>query len=141
MDFPSFSPGFQFRLVTSRSLLEYTRQKTLIPLCLCRFTGLLGASILHDVVWMIVNEQGGFIKVLTVLLLLLELSTFPSFALAIQGNEEHNWWVLAMPGGFTRSRDRYKNVDEVPAPPRAATPPPPLAPQAPAHAPGAYQTV
>jgi len=119
------------------------------------FTGLLGASILYDVVWMIVNEQGGFVKVLAILLLLLKLPTFLSFALAarqrgaqfgglgIRGNDLGGPTVWAMPGGFTSSRDGYQNVDEVPAPapPRAAAPPPPLAPQAPAHAPGAYQTV
>jgi len=38
-----------------------------------QFTGLLGASTIFDVIWMIQNSQSGFIKFLTVVLTLLKV--------------------------------------------------------------------
>ncbi|KAJ6575122.1 hypothetical protein B0H19DRAFT_1127248 [Mycena capillaripes] len=48
------------------------------------FAGLLGASVVFDIIWMIKNEQNGFIKVLTLLLLLLKIPAFVSFGLALR---------------------------------------------------------
>ncbi|KAF5390151.1 hypothetical protein D9757_002929 [Collybiopsis confluens] len=125
------------------------------------FTGLLGASFLYDVVWMMRNNQHGFIKFLSILLLLAKIPTFFAFALAarqrgaqfgglgVRGNDLGGPTVWAMPGGFT-SGGGYQTVDDEPpaqpAPQRAAAPPPPAtqraaAPPAPPAAPAAYQTV
>jgi hypothetical protein len=119
-------------------------------LSLQAFTGLLGASFIYDVFWMIKNDQNGFVKFLTVLLLLIKIPTFFAFALAARqrgaqfgglGSSSSGPTVWAMPGGFTGGRDGYQNVDDDapvhPAAPRATAPP-----AAPAQAaPGAYQTV
>ncbi|KAF5375229.1 hypothetical protein D9758_000261 [Tetrapyrgos nigripes] len=121
------------------------------------FTGLLGVSMLYDIIWMIKYEQSGFIKFLTIVLLLLKVPTFLAFGLAarqrgaqfgglgIRGSDLSGPTVWSMPGGFTSSgREGYQTVDEeppLPPPPtqhsRPAAPPPPSGPQAP----GAYQSV
>ncbi|KAE9408064.1 hypothetical protein BT96DRAFT_873655 [Gymnopus androsaceus JB14] len=118
------------------------------------FTALLGASVFYDVIWMIRNEQNGFIKLLTVLLLLVKLPTILAFGLAarqrgaqfglgIRGSDINGPTVWAMPGGFTSGRDGYQNVDDEPPvhQPRATAPPPPAHPAPTQAAPGAYQTV
>ncbi|KAJ3786673.1 hypothetical protein GGU10DRAFT_266564 [Lentinula aff. detonsa] len=51
-------------------------------LSLQTFTGLLGASVFYDIVWMANNEQGGFTKFLSILLLLVKIPTFLAFGLA-----------------------------------------------------------
>ncbi|KAJ7181667.1 hypothetical protein C8R43DRAFT_1229473 [Mycena crocata] len=125
------------------------------------FTGLLGGSAIFDVIWMMNNEQNGFIKFLTFVLLLLKIPTFVAFALAvrqrggqfsglgIRGGDLGGATVWdSMPGGFgSGGNNGYQNVDEErPAPYSRPAPPPtmpvaqPAAAQAPA-APGAYQTV
>jgi len=126
------------------------------------FTALLGASAIFDVVWMIRNDQSGFIKFLTFILLMLKIPTFVAFGLAlrqrggqfsglgIRGGDLGGATVWdSMPGGFGASGNNgYQNVDEErpaqysrPAPPPAMPVPQPTA-QAPAAAPGAsYQTV
>ncbi|KAJ6509543.1 hypothetical protein C8R47DRAFT_1208697 [Mycena vitilis] len=124
------------------------------------FTGLLGGSAVFDVIWMMRNDQDGFIKLLTVLLLLLKLPTFVAFSLAlrqrggqfsglgIRGGDLSGATVWdSMPGGLG-GNSGYQNLDEErpaqysrPAPPPSMpVPQPAAAAQAPA-APGAYQTV
>ncbi|KAJ7092734.1 hypothetical protein C8R44DRAFT_835727 [Mycena epipterygia] len=120
------------------------------------FTGLLGASAIFDVVWMISNEQSGFIKFLTFLLLLLKVNFYSSSVrqrgvqfsgLGIRGGDLGGATVWdSMPGGFgSGGNNGYQNVDEErpaqysrPAAPSMPVPQPTA--QAPA-APGAYQTV
>ncbi|KAL0565595.1 hypothetical protein V5O48_016428 [Marasmius crinis-equi] len=130
------------------------------------FTALLGASAIFDVIWMMRHEQGGFSKVLTVIILLLKIPTFLAFGmslrqrgaqfgggLGIRGNDLSGPTVWSMPGGFTSSgRDGYQAMDEErhvesvrppPGPPPAnsagagAHPPPPTT----NSGPGAYQTL
>ncbi|KAJ6610903.1 hypothetical protein B0H10DRAFT_2058519 [Mycena sp. CBHHK59/15] len=123
------------------------------------FTGLLGASAVFDVIWMMRNEQSGFIKFLTFLLLILKLPTFVAFGLAlrqrggqlglgIRGGDLGGATVWdSMPGGFgSGGNNGYQNVDdERPAQYSRPAPPPsvPVAQPAaqPTAAPGAYQTV
>jgi len=89
------------------------------------FTGLLGVSSLFDVWWMVRNEQNGFVRLLTIILLLLKLPTFLAFAsalrqrgaqfsgLGIRGGDLSGPTVWSMPGGFTSGgRDGYQTVDE-----------------------------
>ncbi|KIK70997.1 hypothetical protein GYMLUDRAFT_33101 [Collybiopsis luxurians FD-317 M1] len=129
----------------------YAQENAEAFLSLQVFTALLGASFFYDVVWMIRNDQHGFVKFLSILLLIFKIPTFFAFAVAarqrgaqfgglgVRGNDFSGPTVWSMPGGFTSGRDGYQNVDdEVPAQPApAAAPPPPPAPTAPA----AYQTV
>ncbi|KAH9486926.1 hypothetical protein JR316_0000992 [Psilocybe cubensis] len=120
------------------------------------FTGLLGVSTIFDVVWMIKNEQAGFFKFLTVVLLLLKLPTFFAFANALRqrggqfsGLGAANLGgptVWSMPGGFTSNgREGYQTVDDdtfvrnirtAPSVPHKSA----QSAEAPA-APGAYQSV
>ncbi|TFK41149.1 hypothetical protein BDQ12DRAFT_427035 [Crucibulum laeve] len=127
----------------------YAQEHTEAVQSLQTFTGLLGASAVFDVIWMIRNEQNGFIKVLTI-------PTFLAFAgslrqrgaqfggLGLGGADLAGPTVWSMPGGFTSSgRDGYQNVDEESVhasvrPPAAHSSPPQ---QGPPPAPGAYQTV
>ncbi|KAF8216235.1 hypothetical protein K438DRAFT_1456386, partial [Mycena galopus ATCC 62051] len=48
------------------------------------FTGLLGGSAIFDIIWMTQNEQNGFIRLLTFVLLIGKIPTFVAFALAIR---------------------------------------------------------
>ncbi|THV04943.1 hypothetical protein K435DRAFT_961660 [Dendrothele bispora CBS 962.96] len=124
------------------------------------FTGLLGVSIIYDIVWMSTNGQHGFIRFLNIVLILLKLPTFLAFGLAarqrgsqfggslgVRGGDLSGPTVWSMPGGFTSmGRDGYQTVDDdIPAPPPQRTSVPPAAPagppQAPNAAPGAYQSV
>ncbi|KAH7880734.1 MAG: hypothetical protein NXY57DRAFT_1047216 [Lentinula lateritia] len=123
-------------------------------LSLQTFTGLLGASVFYDIIWMFRNEQGGFVKFLTIILLLVKIPTFLAFGLAarqrgaqfaglgIRGNDINGPTVWAMPGGFS-STAGYQNVDDEISPqPATRTVAPPSGPTAPVQAaPGAYQTV
>ncbi|KII94342.1 hypothetical protein PLICRDRAFT_695347 [Plicaturopsis crispa FD-325 SS-3] len=122
------------------------------------FTGLLGASTIFDIIWMSRNSQNGFIKFVTILILILKLPTFFAFASAMRSRGAQfgglgdrvsglaGPTVWSMPGGFTSGgHDGYQNVDEEPpnhAPPRPSGPPvghapPPSQPAGP----GAYQSV
>ncbi|KAJ7783794.1 hypothetical protein DFH07DRAFT_948796 [Mycena maculata] len=127
------------------------------------FTGLLGVSVFFDIIWMVQNGQNSFIRVITVLLLLLKVPTFITFGLSLRQRGSRftglggirssdlggaTVWD-SMPGGFGSSGNGgYQNVDEErpaaqylkPTPPPASTPVAQPAAQAPA-APGAYQTV
>ncbi|PPQ64267.1 hypothetical protein CVT24_008405 [Panaeolus cyanescens] len=123
------------------------------------FTALLGASAIFDIVWMFRHEQNGFIKFLTVCLLLFKLPTFFAFASAVRqrggqfgglgaGNISGPT-VWSMPGGFTSGdREGYQTVEDDafirnvrlptgPSPPQKPPGPETTAPTAP----GAYQTV
>ncbi|EJF66697.1 hypothetical protein BD309DRAFT_854155 [Dichomitus squalens] len=48
------------------------------------FTFLLGGSILYDIIWMSNNSQHWFVRLLTVLLLILKLPTIFAFATALR---------------------------------------------------------
>ncbi|KXN90018.1 hypothetical protein AN958_05023 [Leucoagaricus sp. SymC.cos] len=130
----------------------YAQEQNDVVQSLQTFTGLLGISAIFDVIWMIRNDQSGFIKFLTVVLTLLKIPTFFSFLLVMRqrgaqfgglGRGEGTT-VWSMPGGFTSiGRDGYQNVDEEsyssqPQPPRAV---PKAAPANNPSTPGAYETV
>ncbi|KLO14447.1 hypothetical protein SCHPADRAFT_939516 [Schizopora paradoxa] len=132
------------------------------------FSGLLGASILMDFIWLSRNTQNWFIKLLCILILILKLPTvMASLAslrqrgeqlsgLGIRGGDLSGPTVWSMPGGFSSQfgggRGGYETVDDEPEPrPRPAAPQvhvsPPAAPPPPANAappppaPGGYQAV
>ncbi|KAI3622601.1 hypothetical protein WG66_015325 [Moniliophthora roreri] len=139
----------------------YTQENTEAFQSLQTFTALLGGSCIWDIIWMTQNSQHGFIKFLTVLLLILKVPTFFAFGLSlrqrgaqfsglgIRGSD----LIWSMPGGFTSTgRDGYQAMDEErpvetsrpaprPAPPTtaptAATPAPPTT----NAGPGAYQSL
>ncbi|KAJ3719946.1 hypothetical protein EV361DRAFT_515220 [Lentinula raphanica] len=119
------------------------------------FTGLLGASVFYDIIWMARNEQGGFIKFLSIVLLLVKIPTVLAFGLkarqrgaqfsglGIRGNDISGPTVWAMPGGFS-STAGYQNLDdETPSQQaqRPAAPAPPAGPPPAQTAPGGYQSV
>ncbi|KAJ7492611.1 hypothetical protein FB451DRAFT_540044 [Mycena latifolia] len=135
------------------------------PQALQTFTGLLGASVVFDIIWMIKNEQNGFIRLLTIILLILKIPTFVTFVLAlrqrgaqfgglgIRGGDLGGATVWdSMPGGFgSVGNGGYQNVDEErpaqrpaqhsrPMPPPSMPVPQPTA-QAPAVSSAGYQTV
>ncbi|KAL4069613.1 hypothetical protein V8B97DRAFT_599788 [Scleroderma yunnanense] len=98
------------------------------------FTGCLMVSTLYDLIWMIINEQSGLIRLLTILLFLLK---FPMCAACLTslrqrgsqfslGADVGGATVWSMPGGFTSTgRDGYQTVDDEPrAPPARVAPPP-----------------
>ncbi|KAF8078615.1 hypothetical protein FPV67DRAFT_66257 [Lyophyllum atratum] len=131
----------------------YVQENTEAVHSLQTFTGLLGASTIIDVVWMLKHEQHGFIKLLTVLILLLKIPTFLAFGVALRqrgthlgglgGSDLSGPTVWSMPGGFTSGgREGYQTVDEErPNPPSRppASGPPPLSNNQ-STTPGAYQT-
>ncbi|KAJ3550743.1 hypothetical protein NM688_g5009 [Phlebia brevispora] len=120
------------------------------------FTCLIGASVAYDILWMARNDQSWFIRMLTIIILLLKIPTVLAFAAALRqrgtqfsglgfrGNDLQGATVWSMPGGFTSAgaREGYQSVDEPAevqvAPPKHAAPAPPPAAQ---PAPGAYQSV
>ncbi|KAF9036961.1 hypothetical protein BDZ89DRAFT_946302 [Hymenopellis radicata] len=138
---------------------SYAQENTEAVASLQTFTGLVGGSLLWDIIWMSTNEQNGFIKFLTILLFFVKIPTFLAFGLAarqrgaqfgglgIRGGDLSVW---SMPGGFTSTgRDGYQNMDEeqavAPPPPRAPVHVQPAQPQPPAKSPpppgsGPYQT-
>ncbi|KAF5356037.1 hypothetical protein D9756_003770 [Leucocoprinus leucothites] len=128
------------------------------------FTGLLGISAIFDVIWMVRNHQSGFIRFLTIVLVLLKVAypflmpipTFFSFLLVMRQRGAQfgglsvgeSTTVWSMPGGFTSAgRDGYQNLDDEGynqphhPPPRAAPKPPAQAPSNNQSAPGAYESV
>jgi len=127
------------------------------------FTGLVGVSFIFDIVFMARNGQNWFIRMITILTLILKLPTFFAFALAlrqrgaqfsglgIRGGDLGGPTVWSMPGGFTSGggREGYQNVDEEPqiqtprAPASQGRPPqgPPPVPGAHPPTAGAYQSV
>ncbi|KAF7306932.1 hypothetical protein MIND_00485800 [Mycena indigotica] len=122
------------------------------------FAGLLGGSIVFDIIWMTSNSQNVFIRLLTVLQLLLKVPTFFAFGLAlrqrggqfsglnIRGGDLGGATVWdSMPGSFGAVGNGYQNLDEerppraAPSMPTAHPAPPPSQPPAATTAP--YQTV
>ncbi|KAF8203652.1 hypothetical protein BJ912DRAFT_940619 [Pholiota molesta] len=134
----------------------YAQEATEASQSLQIFTGLLGASTVFDIIWMIVNKQHGLFKFLSVCLLLLKLPTLLAFvnALRQRGSQFGGLGaanlggptVWSMPGGFTSGgREGYQTVDDDafvrnvragPAVPQKSAPPADLP-----SAPGAYQSV
>ncbi|KAF9056167.1 hypothetical protein BJ165DRAFT_1398899 [Panaeolus papilionaceus] len=135
----------------------YAQENTDAAQSIQTFTGLLGASAIFDIVWMVRHEQNGFIKFLTVCLLLLKLPTFFAFANAVRqrggqfgglsaGNISGPT-VWSMPGGFTSNgREGYQTVDDDsfirsarlptgPSPPQKPSVPEPAGPVAPVAGP------
>ncbi|KAF5370239.1 hypothetical protein D9615_010071 [Tricholomella constricta] len=130
----------------------YVQENTEAVHSLQTFTGLLGASTILDVVWMLNNDQNGFVKLLTVVILLLKIPTFLAFGISLRqrgtsfgglgGADLSGPTVWSMPGGFTSSgREGYQTVDEE-RPSHTSRPPVPAPPLSNTHsaAPGAYQT-
>ncbi|KAI5124688.1 hypothetical protein M0805_004296 [Coniferiporia weirii] len=124
------------------------------------FTGLLGGSALFDIIWMTRNSQNWFIKLITLIVLLLKAPTFLAFVSAlrqrgeqfsglnIRGGDANGPTVWSMPGGFSSfagGRGGYEDVEahagSEPAV-QPAAPAPAITPAAPANqAPGGYQTL
>ncbi|EPT04326.1 hypothetical protein FOMPIDRAFT_1028088 [Fomitopsis schrenkii] len=136
----------------------YAQEATEAVESLKMFTYLVIGTIPLDIVWMWRNEQGWFIKLLTILVLVLKIPTAMVLATALQtrgGNfssfsglrsgDVAGATVWSMPGGFTSSgREGYQTVDETvdvqtPKPLGTTQPPPPPTTQQ--GAPGAYQNV
>ncbi|KAK0483294.1 hypothetical protein IW261DRAFT_938260 [Armillaria novae-zelandiae] len=137
----------------------YGQENTESVSALQNFTGFLAGSLVWDIIWMANNSQHGFIKFLTILLLILKIPTLAACGLAVRqrgatfgglglrGNDLSGPTVWSMPGGFTSTgRDGYQNLDE-----EAAIPPAPRVPVAAPHRssnpvspppppPGPYQT-
>ncbi|KAJ7103525.1 hypothetical protein B0H15DRAFT_1017227 [Mycena belliarum] len=133
------------------------------PQALQTFTGLLGASAVFDIVWL-VGDHHGLVKFLLFVLFILKIPTFVVLSLAlrqrgaqfsglgIRGGDLGGATVWdSMPGGFSVGNNGYQNVDE-PAQrsaqySRQAAPPSMPVPQPTAQAPAAppavagYQTV
>ncbi|CAK5280229.1 unnamed protein product [Mycena citricolor] len=159
---PFASPPYNLPVMLFGTLVQ--QQEAGVGQALHIFTALLGASIPFDIIWMIGNSQNGFIRFLSLLLVLLKLPAFISFGLAlrqrggglgfgslnIRGNDLGGATVWdSMPGGFgSVGNNGYQNFDDerpaqysrptAPAPAAAQTTPPPQAAQ-PAAQP--YQTV
>jgi len=129
------------------------------------FTGLLGGSVLLDIIWLARNEQNWFIRLLSILVLILKAPTFLAFLTALrQRGEQFSGFgvrgadatVWTMPGGFSSlaggGRDDYEDLDrgrdiESQARPtptvQVTAPPPPASPSHQGNAgapPGGYQT-
>jgi len=123
------------------------------------FTGILGVSMIFDIIWMAVHWQPGFARFLSIFLLILKLPTLLAFIISLRqrgsqfgtlGSSLGGPTVWSMPGGFTSGgRDGYQTVDDAEEPfirnarPPAQSnrmPPPPKSAEPPA-APGAYQSV
>jgi hypothetical protein len=132
----------------------YAQENTEGVQSLQTFTGLVGVSMIFDIIFLAQNSQNWFIKLVTICILLIKLPTFLAFALAlrqrgsqfaglgIRGGDLSGPTVWSMPGGFT-SRDGYQSVDEDAhtQTPKAPTFQPPSAPGTQPAAPGAYQSV
>ncbi|KAG1757585.1 hypothetical protein EDB19DRAFT_1866823, partial [Suillus lakei] len=129
---------------------SYVQESSDAVQSLTLFAGLLSMSIFYDVLWMIKNEQGGFLRFLTIILLLLKIPTAGAFLIAMRqrggqfpglGTDINGPTVWSMPGGFTSSggRDGYQTVDDdTPRAPSKVSSVP--APQ-PANQSGTYQSV
>ncbi|KAF8489574.1 hypothetical protein JB92DRAFT_1366168 [Gautieria morchelliformis] len=111
----------------------YTQERSEPTDSLKLFTGLLGVSAVLDFIWMFINNQNGFIKAISILILILKVPTFfatqrGSGPIGFPGGET----VWSMPGGFSShgNQGAYQTLgDDLessrPAPPPHATPPPP----------------
>jgi len=132
----------------------YAQENTESVQALQMFTGLLGASAVFDVVWMMRHEQNGFVKSFTIMLLLLKIPTFFAFGNSLRqrglqwGGIGHpeiaGPTVWSMPGGFTSGdTGGYQVVDEArPIQPTRPSAPSSALPQVQSQgAPGGYQTV
>ncbi|KAF7320334.1 hypothetical protein MKEN_00818200 [Mycena kentingensis (nom. inval.)] len=120
------------------------------------FCALLGGSVVFDLVWVFSAQQSWFIRLLTILLLLLKIPTFFTFGAAlrqrggqftglnIRGGDLGGATVWdSMPGGFGGGgHSGYQNLDDpVPSMPVAQPAPQQPQPPAPAAAAQPYQTV
>ncbi|KAF9453811.1 hypothetical protein P691DRAFT_812423 [Macrolepiota fuliginosa MF-IS2] len=130
----------------------YVQEQSEATQSLQTFAGLLGISAIFDVIWMMRNDQSGFIKFLTVILTLLKIPTFFAFLLVmrqrgtqfggLRAGEGATVW--SMPGGFTSSgREGYQNVDDESFNHQPRPTPKTTAPNNPStlSPPGAYETV
>ncbi|KAI0047840.1 hypothetical protein FA95DRAFT_1186724 [Auriscalpium vulgare] len=132
----------------------YAQENTEAVLSLQAFSALVGASVIADIIWLSRNSQNWFVKLVSILILVLKLPTFVAFASALRsrggqfsglgglGTDNLSGPTLwSMPGGFTSSggRDGYQTVDD-PEPATARPPAPPVS-HAPPAAPGGYQGV
>ncbi|KAF7436825.1 hypothetical protein PC9H_003658 [Pleurotus ostreatus] len=118
----------------------YAQENTEGVQSLQTFTALLGISHFFDVLWMMNNEQQGFVKFMTVVLLLLKIPVFFAFGLTlrqrgaqfsglgIRGGDLSGAtvWSGAMPGGLGNGYQSLdeESVDARPAPKVGANPPP-----------------
>jgi len=141
----------------------YAQENTESIQSLQTFTGLVGVSVVFDIIYMAQNQQNWFSRMITIFILILKLPTFFAFALAlrqrgsqfaglgIRGADLGGPTVWSMPGGFTSGGDHqgYQTVDEEPIQtPKGPTsqgrpqgPPPAPGAQPSAPAPGIYQSV
>ncbi|KZP31341.1 hypothetical protein FIBSPDRAFT_1037785 [Athelia psychrophila] len=139
----------------------YVSEATEAAQSLQTFVAATAASMVLDIIFLSRNEQNWFIKLITIVILILKLPTFLVFGqalrqrgpglggLGINAGDLSGPTVWSMPGGFTSGgREGYQNVDEEPQarapPPRSAAPrstAPPPAPASDHSAPGAYQSV
>jgi hypothetical protein len=121
------------------------------------FTGILGVSMIFDIIWMATHWQPGFVRFLSIFLLILKLPTLLAVAVSLRqrgsqfgslGSSLGGPTVWSMPGGFTSGgREGYQTVDDAeesfirntrPTPPhRMAAPKTAELPTAP----GTYQSV
>jgi len=79
-----------------------------------QFTSLLGVSFIFDIIWTIRNDQHGFFKFLTILLILLKIPTFFAFMMALRqrGLTAGNFGIglgSAGPAGLCSGRG-YKDI-------------------------------
>jgi len=114
------------------------------------FTGLLSVSAIFDIVWMARNHQSIFVRLITILILILKLPAVLAFGnslrqrgsqfsgLGIRGGDLNGATVWSMPGGFTSAgREGYQAVDEESTPQYRPKPPqsgPPKLPSSPPQA-------
>jgi len=121
------------------------------------FTGMLFVSMIYDIIWMATHWQHGFVRFLSIFLLILKLPTLLAVAFSLRqrgsqfgslGSSLGGPTVWSMPGGFTSGgRDGYQTVDDTEEPfIRNSRPNQPHRMAAPktselATAPGTYQSV
>ncbi|TFK77091.1 hypothetical protein BDN72DRAFT_830260 [Pluteus cervinus] len=139
---------------------SYAQENTESAQPLQTFTGLLGASVLFDLIWMAKHDQPGIVRLLTVVLFLLKIPTVLAVAsalrqrgsqfggLGLRPNDLSGPTIWSMPGGFTsEGRSEYQPVDEErpsqpppvrPLPTTSMPMPQPVQPTIPV--PGGYQT-
>jgi len=133
----------------------YAQENTEALQSLQTFTGLLGISMIFDIIWMAKNDQHGFARFLSISLLILKLPTFFAFANSLRQRGSQfggigssgGPTVWSMPGGFTSGGgEGYQTVDDEPFirnTSRPAAPPhrTPIPTTAEPAAPGAYQSI